>query len=166
MIQPANGDSGATSAQLRMQTRTIQIVVAALITGVVTFAGFLAVSGEFQKPPRGQTLSYVAVAFGALAAVLHVVVPAAIERTSLAKQGVGAGPEMLMGTLFTRTIVACAILEGAAFFSLVAFQTEHQLWVLGVTAVLLLLMIAQFPTATRIEHWLETRMMEQATDRR
>jgi len=160
MIQPTINESGGPSAQLRMQTRTIQIVVAALITGVVAFAGFLAFTGELQKPARGQTLSYIAVAFGALAAVLHAVVPTVIERAALANQGVGAGPEMMMGALFTRTIVACAILEGAAFFSLVAVQTEHQLWVLGVTGVLLLLMLAQFPSATRIQHWLEARMME------
>ena len=105
-------------------------------------------------------LSYVAVGMGALMAILHVVIPGVIERAALANQGVGAGPQSLVGVFVIRTIVAVALLEGAAFVSVIALMLEHHPWVLGVTGVMLMLMAMQFPSVTRLEHWLESRLME------
>jgi hypothetical protein len=137
----------------------LQIVVSAMVIGVLGFAGG-AILIVLQKPPQGTTLSYVAVGFGALTVILHAVVPAFVERAALANQPVGSGAESLLRVYFTRTIVAAALLEGGAFMSLAAVMIEHQRWVLGVAAVLLVLMVMQFPSRTRIEQWVETRMME------
>jgi hypothetical protein len=147
-------------ATLAAQARVLQIIVFAMVSGVVIFGGFLIVTGSLQKPPEGTLLSYAAVGFSFVALVLHVVIPAAIERAAIANQPVGSGPEALLGVYFTRTIIAAALLEGAAFLTLVAVMIEHQPWILGATAVLIVLMLLQFPSRTRMEHWLESRLME------
>jgi hypothetical protein len=141
------------------QTRVLQIVVGALVMGVTLFGAFV-VFTALKKPPEGMTLSYIAVGFGALMVVLHVVVPSIVERAALANQSVGSGSQALVDVYFIRTIIAAALLDGAAFMSLVAVMQEHRPWVLGVTAVLLVLMIMQIPSRTRIEQWLESKMME------
>jgi hypothetical protein len=92
--------------------------------------------------------------------ILHAVVPGLVERAALANQGVGSGLPSLVGVFVTRTIVAAAMLEGAAFMSLVALMIEHQPWMIGVTGVLVVLMLMQIPSRTRVEHWVESRMME------
>ncbi len=150
----------STRPDVAGQTRVLQIIVGALLMGVVFFAGFVVVTGALQQPPGGRVLSYVAVGMGALMAVLHVVIPGVIERAALANQGVGANPQSMVGVYVIRTIVAVALLEGAAFVSVVALMIEHHPWVLGVTGVMLVLMALQIPSRTRVEHWLESRLME------
>jgi hypothetical protein len=141
------------------QTRILQIIVGALILGVLAFAGFV-VATQLNNAPRQTGIATIACGFAALNIVLHFVVPAFIERTALNNLSVDAGSESLLGVFFTRTIIACALLEGAAFLSIFAVMSEQKHWMFGVTAVLLALMLMQFPTRTRIEHWLELRMME------
>ena len=145
---------------VRVQTRVLQIIVGALIFGVFVFAVVIVAIGP-AGPPRGRILTSTAVAIATAMVVLHVIVPMIVERAALANRSIGSGPRGLLGALTARTIVACALLEGAAFFSIVAMMIEHHRWVLGVTAVLVMLMAMQFPTTTRVEQWLETRLMEE-----
>jgi len=159
-VIPAGSRPGASLPLLATQIRVIQIVVGALIAGVLAFATVVIVTGALQKAPQGHFLSYISVGFGTLMAILHVLVPAFVERAGLANQPVGADPSMLCGVFFTRTIIAAALLEGAAMLSIAALLTEHHPWVLGVTAVMLVLLLMQFPSRTRVEHWLEMRAME------
>ncbi len=159
MNSPSPG-SQAWRQMIAGRTRVLQIIVIALMTGICAFGAFVIFTGKAQEPPQGQILSYLAVGMGAMAAVMHVVIPAIIERAALANQSVDVSPESLLAALQTRTIVACALLEGPALLSLIAVLIEHHPWVLGVTGVLLILMALQIPSTTRVEHWLEARMME------
>ncbi len=152
--------SDASRSMISTQTRLLQIIVCSLITGVLLFTGFVIWSGALRQPPGGRMLTYLAVGMGMVMAVLHVVVPGLVERAALANQAVGSGVQSLLGVYVIRTIIAAALLEGAAFTSVVAVMIEHHQWVLGVTVVLLVLMIMQIPSSTRIEHWLESRLME------
>jgi hypothetical protein len=58
----------------------------------------------------------------------------------------------------TRTIVAAAMLEGAAFFAVTAFMIGRQSLALYVAMALVVLILSQFPTAPRLESWLETEL--------
>jgi hypothetical protein len=156
---PPPNQTASESPSLTAQTRVLQIVVGALVMGVLLFGTFV-VFTALKKPPGGVTMSYIAIGFSALMIVLHVIVPGVVERAALRNQSIDTGPQALLGVYFTRTIIAAALLDGAAFLSLVAVMQEHRPWVLGVTAVLVVLMIMQIPSRTRIEQWLEMRMME------
>jgi hypothetical protein len=147
--------------QLHAQALIMQIIVGSMMFGVVCFAAFVVLTGRVSGPPDGTILSYAAVGMGALMAVLHVVIPAALERAALANQATPPSETSLLGMYFTRTIIAVALLEGAAFFSVFAAMQEHRPWVLGVTAVLLVLMAMQIPSATRLAHWLENRRFDE-----
>jgi hypothetical protein len=56
----------------------------------------------------------------------------------------------------TRTIIAAALLEGAAFFATIAYLIEHQRIALYVAIALALLILCQIPTPSRFESWLES----------
>ena len=159
MTQSIDPRSYGSPATIAAQTRVLQIVVGALIFGVLAFAGFV-IATQLNNPPRDNGMATIAVGFAATNILLHFVVPVLIERSALKNLSVDAGLETVLGVFFTRTIIACALLEGAAFLSIYAVMAEQQYWVFGVTAVLLVLMLMQFPSRTRIEQWLETRMME------
>jgi hypothetical protein len=51
--------------------------------------------------------------------------------------------------------MAAAIFEGAAFFNLIAYLIEGQPFSPIAAAALLFFMMLQFPTAGRIEDWVE-----------
>jgi hypothetical protein len=156
----SNAGSNEWRTMVRGHALTLQIIVGALIAGVSLFTGYVIFTGKLQLPPQGEMLSLMAVGMAAVMVPLHFLVPAMVERAALANLGVNAGPQTLMGVFMTRTIIAAALLEGAALTSGFALLAEHRSWVLGVTATLLVLMAMQIPTVTRIEHWLELRMME------
>lgn len=138
----------------------LQIISVAMMFGVVMF-GLISVFvlKAFQQPPGWSTISVVAAGFAVIAFVMHLVVPGAVAASVLkqgstsAANGVGA----LAAAYQTRHIVKLAILEGAAFFALVAGIMEHHPWTLAIAAALVLVMLAEFPTQTRLNHWMESR---------
>ena len=156
---PPPNQPASNPPNISAMTRVLQIVVGALIFGVLMFAGFV-IATQLNNPPRQTGITTIAIGFAAVNVFLHFVVPGIIERTALKNLSIDAGPETMVGVFFTRTIIACALLEGAALLSIYAVMADQQYWVFGVTAVLLALMGMQFPSRTRIEQWLETRMME------
>jgi hypothetical protein len=162
MSESTNPAPDQRSEFVLVQTRVLQIIVCTLVVSVLMFAGFVVLSGHLQRPPQGQVLSYASLAMAMVMIVMHVVVPGFVERAALANQPVGTAEPELARVFVTRTIIACALLEGAAMMSLVALMIEHRPWVLGVTAVLVVLMLLQIPSRTRIEHWLESRRMDRA----
>lgn len=141
-------------------TRVLQIIVSSLVLGVLALAGFLVFSGALQPPPKPGFLSQLSIVMAAINVALHAIIPSIVERAALANQSVGAGVPQLLTIFQTRTIIAAALLEGAALFATVTVMIEHQSWVLVVTGVLLLLLILQIPTRTRVEQWLEARLMD------
>lgn len=135
--------------------RVAQIIWAALIMGVVCFTGVaLIMKGEPQAP----MIAYLAAGFAAINIGVKFVVPGMIVRTQLQKLPAGS-PEDLNARLFpifqTRMIVGLALLEGAAFFNLIAYLTEKQIWTLGIVGLLVLMMVMMFPTLNQFESWVD-----------
>jgi hypothetical protein len=54
-------------------------------------------------------------------------------------------------------IIGMALLEGAAFYQAIAYYVEGQPLALGLGCLLLLGLIVQFPTRSRVERWLENQ---------
>jgi hypothetical protein len=78
--------------------------------------------------------------------------------------GPAAGPSavndvgQLAAAFQTRLIVANALLEGAAFFCLIAYMVEVQPLCLGTPIVLVLVMVSQIPTQNRLETWVSQEL--------
>lgn len=138
--------------------RTLQIVVGALMFGVLAYGGFVLSQGGLAAPAQPGIMAPMAAGMAAICFVLHLVVPPII--TKQAVQSSRGEQQSLLGAYMTKTIVAGALLEGPAFFNLFALSAEHQWWTLAIVVFLLLAMFAQVPTSTRIAHWVEAQQAE------
>lgn len=153
-MQPLTDDE---RTNLRGALTTLRIIVFALITGVSTFAGYSVFSKLGQEPPQpavapGQLeLNHaIAIGFATVAAVIAFIVPPFIPvpKTETDK----TDPRELAivqaaGALQMRTIIACAVLEGAAFFNTFWVLTDFSLPNLAMVGVLLFLLALHFPLA-------------------
>jgi hypothetical protein len=154
--------------RIKRSVRTLQVIVAAMAVGVLVFFGIVvAMPGEAVEPPP--LISYVAAAFALVCVAMSWVGPYFITGQVLRLLGLGSAPEgasrfvqdmddqtlaRLLGVYQSRLIVACAPLEGGAFFNLIAYMMEGQTFSLMVAGVLVLLMAMWFPTMGRAEDWI------------
>ena len=149
--------------KLAQHLMTARLIAGSLVMGVVIFLVVaIVILGALEKPPEGQMISLIAAGFALMAIVLSFVVPAAMGESAVTggerPDAIQAGTtEAAAGQFQTRMIVRLALLEGAAFFNIVALFLEHNRWTLGVIGVLVLFMLFAFPTRTRLEHFLENR---------
>lgn len=153
--------------------RIMQIIAGALIAGVLSFAGVASVivfgqglPAQRPGPNLGDAImGDLALGFAAIAAVLSFVVPnlmtaAGVKGVAkMAQDGTATGPKELFGRLLgvaqTKMIIAMALVEGAAFFNLIAFILTKSLVPTAVVGALLLVMAIHFPTKMKLARWLE-----------
>ena len=157
--------------------RIMQIIASALIAGVAMFAGVVSFLVFLMAPPAqpggeqpapqngGEVLAYLAMAFAGGAVVLSFAVPRLISSTGvksiakMAQDGTSTKSKELFGRLLsvaqTKMIIALAVIEGAAFFNLIAFLTTRSLISPAVVGALLLVMAIHFPTKMKLARWLE-----------
>lgn len=136
------------------QTITISMFLGVMLFGLVAVFGV----GVLDEPAGGFIVSVVGAAFACGAFVLHLVVPNLIKPPPGADVG-GRDDLPLYQQYQARTIVGLALLEGAAFFNIIAAIVEHKWWSLAVAGALVFWMLAMFPTRTRIRHWVETQRL-------
>jgi len=145
------------------QVRVMQIIVVALVMGVVTF-GVVAVSMAGAPQPGTPITSYVAVGMAVMVVVVRAIVPRIAAANAVRQSTADLDPanekdhpqlvRCFTGAFQTRTVMENAFLEGAAFFSLVAYINESQRWILGVTAALVAMMLLSFPTQGKVDRWI------------
>ncbi len=171
---------------IRAATLQGQIIIGALVTGLVIFLVIVNVIDLGLKPGAGgqgavaadsplPIITYVAVAFAAVVLPMSFVVPALVakqQRQAIAGGKLTAGTQVAptpgngsnaAGTLLsglpaaflTQLVIGAAMDEGAAFFGLVAYLIEKNPIALVVGVVLIVGVIARFPTAGRVERWIE-----------
>ena len=168
------------------QVLSLQIVVTALTIGPLFFMAIVLFIVQPGQGPAadGDSLpitTYVALGFAVVAIVLRMIVPRIIESVArkriadgtwqgqlptagqqraqdaeLAEQLGDAGK--LLGVLMTRTIVAGALLEGSAFFALIAYLIEQSPLILAVAIVLIIGVAFNFRTRSSATHWIEDQL--------
>lgn len=156
-----------TLNDMTARLRVMQIIAAALIVGVLFFAG-ITVAQTLDKPPGEPFLAYLAAGFAVMQVMLWGILPTVIScgacrqmrrTTDLEETG---RTSALVGIYQTKMIVAMALLEGAAFFNLIAYLVCAYWWSLAVAGGLTVLMVTGFPTRFRVDSWIETQ--QQAFD--
>ncbi|MCA9197024.1 MAG: hypothetical protein KDA87_05770 [Planctomycetales bacterium] len=143
--------------------QTLPIIYISLIMGISMFAGFALFVRRDDPWGQAELLGYLGLAFAFVTIVLHLIVPSFVSATSIKQLDREAflalsadqQDEQLSVIFQTSKIVAGALLEGGAFFNLIAFLTEGGSINLLMAGVLLLNLILGFPTPNRIDHWLE-----------
>jgi hypothetical protein len=159
MCQPYDQDPFA------VRLRVMRILHAALCLGVVFFAVVVLVirqgGAANLPPPAVPMVSYVLAGMAALTFVMFLILPGMLEsswRKQFARPNSDGGePGQWWGLYQTRLIIRCALLEGTAFAQLIAYMLEGQQWSLGLALGLLVALLAQFPTRSGVEGWVETQ---------
>jgi hypothetical protein len=138
--------------------RNLQVVVGALVGGVLIAAViFFVVRSQGPAPMANQLplISFLAVGFAAMMIALRLVMIPVLAKAGRAKlmpnSDVSTG--QVFGLFASRTIMGAALLEGSAFFFLVAYLVEGQPWALGGGLIMAgLIAVLQFPTRTSVEN--------------
>lgn len=159
----------------RSRVRTLQIVVAAMALGALVFllAGFFLPHEESAPFPK-LILTYVSLAYGLIAVLGYVAVPGVltapgrkrIARSAHHHSGDESPPETLSASdarrllaLFAEVlIIRCAMVEGGALLAGLAYLIERQGFAFLVAAWMILLLVVQIPTATRVQRWVEEQL--------
>jgi len=175
-------------AVVAQATLTMQIIVGSLAAGVIIFfvvTLFVAAGGE-AAPPEMPLLTYMSLAIAPAAILVAVLFPGVLIRsqreTMLADVATSQSSfadespahdsrsklMKLIGGYQTALIIRSAILEGAAFFSLIAYMLEGQTGILLVAGVLLLLILSGLPTRSRVEKFIdrEQRVIDELREMR
>ncbi len=159
--------------------RVVQIIVASLAMGLTIFAGIamsLRMNQQQQQAPQQQQndfLAYFAVGFAVVMLAVRRIVGASTatrHRKNIAAgtaimPGFGGAPvsavtdgDRLLVAFQQKTILESAMVEGPAFFVVVAYLVIGQAWLLGLAAVLLVVLVVPFPTYERVEDWVRYQL--------
>jgi hypothetical protein len=169
----------AQKAALLPVTRTLQIIVAALAGGLGMFflvVVFIASAGQRGVGGGSLLITYLAIGAALIAMCVALVLPGVIAAKQ--RQAIASGKAALTSQLrhalpptaefrdlaslvvayHTRVIIYGALLEGAGFFNLIAYMLERQTLSLVIAGFLLLTILSQIPTTSRLESWIENEM--------
>jgi hypothetical protein len=158
------------------RVRIVQIICASLIAGVVVFAAIAVGLVLSQGPGQGEgppLVSLLAIGFLLPAVVSWFIVPKLVINPQIERIAAGTWTPMaettsqapatdagrLLAIYQARIITANALLEGTAFFGLVAYVLEGRSFVLAVPFVAVALMMVTFPTRGRIEAWINEQLI-------
>jgi hypothetical protein len=168
-------------AQLAGQVRVLQIIVASVVLGPVAFLGYVLFLAPPGEQDAGLFMTYLACGATAAAVAARLIVPPLVVRSQRRQiaAGVWSPPGQngnalrapatdagKLGAVYTaRTMIAVAILEGAAFFLVVAYQLERNPLALAVAIPLIIVIAAHFPSQARVAEWVERQLRRLDEDR-
>jgi 1,4-dihydroxy-2-naphthoate octaprenyltransferase len=133
-----------------------QLIIGSLMMGLLMFAGVVLLIGGQGAPNPILPLIAGLTGVGAIPAAL--VVPT-VMLSNNSRQPVpdpNMQPSQLAMPYLSATIVRGAILEGAAFFNLIAVLITGHSWCWMIPVLSLLMMAATFPSQTKFEEWVES----------
>jgi hypothetical protein len=159
----------------------VRLIAFSLLLGLLVFLGMVLVivwiqdgGHALKQPPGLPILTYVAVAFVCLNAVVSFLLPAAIAGANLRKICKGEwrpGPGQSMTadasdsvkvfSLYQGSLITgLAPLEGAGFLGGIAYLMEAQSIALGTVGLAILMMLFRFPTTARARTWVRRNVNE------
>jgi hypothetical protein len=182
------------SVPIDQVTRVLQIIISALVTGMVVFLAivlFLRVGSTAKVLVGGQPpaavpaapaqelalpiITLVALVFAAIDVPLSIFVPKLIADTACKALAAAKGPEgppstaedvaALVSAYQTKTIAGAALNEGAGFLALIAYMLEGQLIALAVAVALIVGVALRFPRRAAVEQWVDDRLARVQLDR-
>ena len=155
------------AGEVRQTLLTMRIIVLSLATGVSFFLAYV-ITSPASEAVQPSMLWMMMAGFAGSAVLARAVVPGILFTTirrkiadgtwQTASKG-GQQPQtdegLLMAALQLKTIVGCALLEGAGFANAFAYMSERHVASLAITLALILMIVAHFPLRFRLDPWLE-----------
>lgn len=176
----------AWQEEIGKNVRVLQVIVGAMVTGVLIFMGIALglVLRDGPLAPGGiPFISLVLPVLAAVAVMACIFVPQLLVASARRKirEGTWQWPQTLSqrpnslvelgdaGKLFSvlmmRTIVATAILEGVAFFTSIVYLLEASPFSLAIVIVLVAGMAWQLPTRDGVVRWIEGQLQTMEDER-
>ncbi len=168
---------------LHQHIRSIQIIVAALVVGCLSFLGIVVFVIDAPAQPVGAgdglVITLAAVGMAAVNVALRFFLPTAIANAARRKISRGtwklpaaqpASPKLrdflettgdagkLMLVLMARTLLATALLEGAAFLAIIAYMVEGPLFALALAIGLVVGVACHFPSRSSVIRWIASQL--------
>jgi hypothetical protein len=148
------------SSLLAARVRVMQIITGAIILGAGLYLGIVLFVRAQENPrpaPDPPILTYISIFFSLMMIIAAWVVPAQLTRARLQALRTRATTDDAFYLAYqSQLIVRLAQLEGATFLCLTAYLQEGFSFTLGQVIVLIALMLSQFPTAGRVERWVQS----------
>jgi len=168
--QPTLNDTNLQGPEFEGAVRGMQVIAAAMMIGVLSFllVVILTLAGDTLGLNNPSVMTLVAAGFSTLMIVNYFVVSRFVAK-ALLKQAVSndlinkdepSKQQVLVGIYRTHMIVGLALLEGAAFFNLVALMTSKNVLSWCAVWALLGLMLFRSPTRTRVSFWVQDKLRE------
>jgi hypothetical protein len=166
--------NGSEDTLPRGQLRTMQIIAGAILAGLLMFLALVLYlvlvqnHGNGLGPGDPPLLSVMALVLLAVNTPLAFVLRGTSERAALRQIAAGswrpprgthgadlpAGGKLLVARQ-TGMILAMALLEGVGFLACIAYLMEAQPFALAVCGLVVIFLLANFPTEGRVRAWLE-----------
>lgn len=161
-------------ARFDQDLRLMQIIVGALVMGVVSFGAVAFLAAGNGDPPDQLIVASMGAVFAAAALIIREIVGRTIM--SNARRNIARGTwqppsqsrnsttqhdgvaEQLVHLYRTKLIIRAAILEGASFLNLIAFMTDGQIWSIGIAVVLTAFNLATMPSRQGLLDWIRRQM--------
>lgn len=156
-------------SQFVQAVRVLQIVVAALLAGVVMFTGVvLQMNGLLPLPEKLEDvdlISIIGIVFAVLVLPLQWIVGRIVAAGAIRMQGLDdpkqqGEPEAWrpwFGVYQTKTIISAAMCEGIAFMNLAYYMIFKSSVSLFGAAILVVALALMFPTPARVAAWIDAQ---------
>lgn len=161
--------SERASETLRPLVMTLRVIVIALAIGVLSFGGFAVAQNAAKPHSVGTRINFVFLAMTGPLLLAGFIVPRLLPKSGIGQQTgtvrneseETAAVREAFTPIQTATIVGCALFEGAAFASLVAYMQQAELVHLAVAGIAFLCIAAHFPLTGRISQRIEDQLRAQ-----
>ena len=157
----------ALESRIAAKIRPMQIIVAAMALGCIFLGVVMMVIPSMNEdgPPEVPLISYIALLFVGGALVMRIIISMVLTnqgRTTVVQESANLSPEEVadrfIGLYQTQLIITSALLEGPAFFLLIAFMVEGWIVCPIVAGVLVIGILTGFPTVSRVSGWIQDQI--------
>jgi hypothetical protein len=155
MSEPSDFDSALDRRLVPMRLIAFAIPMGAILAMGIFL--FLRLQGQLPPPPDQPLLTACICGVGIVSLLVYLLIARQIAvstRQRLARDDAGGSPAEWLVVYQARLISLLAILEGNTFSFLIAYLLEGLPISLAGAGVLLLGMLLQFPTRSRVENWI------------
>jgi hypothetical protein len=148
-----------TQHDIANDVRGMQILAGVLMLGLAVFAGIVLLVSD-GKPDDPLVALVMAVMVIGEVPVFFILPPQQLKR----EQGELFDAKKELQRYSGAMLLRYALCNGGGFANLIAYLVAGQWWSLAIAGGLWLVMLAMFPTRTKVEHWLENRRIEAGMD--
>lgn len=153
---------------LQPAIRTLQIICAAMVGGIILFGVLIVVVSQKEMNQSLEFLPLMGLGLAVVGACAAIIYPAGFRKTAARQLAAKSqSPEHKVVGAFmlfqTSKIIGMALFEGPAFFNLVVWMMEGSVYNLGAVIALTVIMVLGFPTSANVVPRIES-MLDNAGD--